>query len=197
MFKVDRELFELRFPESAVVIYPFQRGAHRLRIEASASHAPLFFYRGQPRILQDANVLRDSRQRHVESCGELADRSLEFRYVFRNYPLVDLHANAMNAALVAESAADDVFWKLHLALFENQDALDPERLIAYAVKTGVPEARARNGLHGSTRPKVEGDLSSGERSGVQGTPAFFVNGRRHGGDWSNGSLADAIARVGA
>lgn len=127
----------------------------------------------------------------------LADRSLEFRYVFRNYPLVDLHANAMNAALVAESAADDVFWKLHLALFENQDALDPERLIAYAVKTGVPEARARNGLRGSTRPKVEGDLSSGERSGVQGTPAFFVNGRRHDGDWSNGSLADAIARVGA
>lgn len=127
----------------------------------------------------------------------LADRSLEFRYVFRNYPLVDLHANAMNAALVAESAADDVFWKLHLALFENQGALDPERLIAYAVKAGVPEARARNGLHGSTRPKVEGDLSSGERSGVQGTPAFFVNGRRHDGDWSHGSLADAIARVGA
>lgn len=127
----------------------------------------------------------------------LADRSLEFRFVFRNYPLVDIHPDAMNAALVAESAADDVFWKLHLALFESQDALDPEWLIACAVKAGVPEANARNGLRGSTRPKVDGDLSSGDRSGVQGTPAFFVNGRRHEGDWTNGSLADAIARVGA
>lgn len=136
-------------------------------------------------------------------CGQAApivkalidDFGPSVRFVFRNFPLVDMHPDAMNAALVAESADEKAFWELHRTLFSNQDALGPERLIAYAREVGVSENVARQGLGGSTRNKIESDIDSGNRSGVPGTPAFFINGRLHEGDWSRGSLSRAISEV--
>lgn len=90
----------------------------------------------------------------------------------------------MNAALVAESAGTENFWVLHDALFANQDALDPNSLIGYATTAGVLENDARGGLGGATLSKIERDMDSGNSSGVQGTPTFFINGNRHEGDWS-------------
>ncbi len=119
------------------------------------------------------------------------------RYVFRNYPLTELHRNAMNAALVAESADTEDFWLLHDTLFDNQEALDPESLINFAVTAGVSENDARAALHGSTRSKVAADMQSGDRSGVQGTPTFYINGSRHDGDWGYDALREALREAGA
>ena len=119
------------------------------------------------------------------------------RFVFRNFPITELHPDAMNAALVAESASTADFWALHDALFANQAALDPESLIALAASMGVSPAKARTGLNGSTRSKIERDLASGAASGLQGTPTFFINGRLHEGEWSQEVLGDALRQAGA
>jgi len=78
-------LFELRFPESAIVFHPFERDAHGLRVEPRPTHPPLMLDRRKPGVLQNAYVLGDAGQRHVESFGELADRSLAQRETSKNF----------------------------------------------------------------------------------------------------------------
>jgi protein-disulfide isomerase len=118
---------------------------------------------------------------------EVGDR---VRFVFRNFPLTDAHPHAMAAAEAAESVAahggEEAFWSMHELLFENQDALQHDELIEYAAAAGVdPVAVADDLKSGSWRPRVERDLESGQRSGVHGTPTFYVNGRRFEGDWTD------------
>ena len=129
--------------------------------------------------------------------GLLEEYGSSVRYVFRNYPLTDLHPNAMNAALVAESADREDFWKLHDTLFDNQQMLDPKSLINFAMAAGVSENSARAALDGSTTSKVAADIQSGDRSGVQGTPSFYINGLRHDGDWSYEALREVLREAGA
>ena len=125
----------------------------------------------------------------------LAEYGESLRYVFRNYPLTELHPDALNAASVAESAETENFWVLHNVLFDNQDDLDPASLIEFAITAGVSENDARGGLGGSTRSKIAADKQSGDRSGVRGTPAFYINGWRHDGDWSYEALKEALQRA--
>jgi protein-disulfide isomerase len=118
---------------------------------------------------------------------EVGDR---VRFVFRNYPLTDAHPHARAAAEAAESVAahggEDAFWSMHELLFENQDALQQDELIEYAAASGVdPVAVADDLKSGSLRRRVERDVESARRSGVRGTPTFFVNGRRFEGDWTD------------
>ena len=126
---------------------------------------------------------------------EVGDR---VRFVFRNFPLTDAHPHAMPAAEAAESVAahggEEAFWSMHELLFENQDALQHDELIEYAAAAGVdPVAVADDLKSGSQRPRVERDLESGQRSGVRGTPTFYVNGRRFEGDWTDPSaLIEAL-----
>ena len=105
------------------------------------------------------------------------------RFVFRNFPLRAMHPNSENAAEAAESAAvEHRFWEMHDMLFENQDALDPEHLVAYAVAIGCDSKRVAVELvthEHATR--VQEDFLGGIRSGVNGTPAFFMNGVRYDG----------------
>ncbi len=129
--------------------------------------------------------------------GLISEYGEGLRYVFRNYPLVGMHPDAMNAALVAESAETKNFWVLHDLLFDNQDALDEDSLIAYATTAGVSENDARGGLGGSTRTKIEGDMRSGDRSGVQGTPSYYINGLPHTGGTSREGLDRALRAAGA
>ena len=135
---------------------------------------------------------------HVVVQQVLEDVGDEVRFVFRNFPVGELHAHAWPAAEAAESVAarggDKAFWAMHDLLFENQDALQHDDLIEYAAAAGVdPIAVADDLATAATRETVEHDVDSGRRSGVRGTPTFFVNGRRFEGDWRDpAALSDAL-----
>ena len=111
------------------------------------------------------------------------------RFVFRNFPLQESHAHAEHAAEAAESAgAQGKFWAMHDALYENQDALDDDDLVAYADEIGVDGERVARDLESGTwARRVRDDFRSGVRSGVNGTPTFFINGERYDGEWTDES----------
>ena len=115
---------------------------------------------------------------------ELGDR---LTLVFRNFPLTEAHPHAERAAESAEAAgAQGKFWEMHDQLFENQQALAPKNLVDYARQLGLDDARVERELtDGTWRPRVRGDFRGGVRSGVNGTPTFFINGERFDGDWTN------------
>ena len=118
----------------------------------------------------------------------------EIRFVFRHFPLSQMHPHAQLAAEAAEAAAaQGKFWEMHDTLYENQQSLDPQSLVAYAadLDLDVPRFEAELAEH-THQPRVREDFSSGVRSGVNGTPSFFINGRRHDGPWDLESLAAAI-----
>lgn len=121
------------------------------------------------------------------------------RYVPRHFPLSQIHPHALLAAQAAEAAgAQQMFWPMHSTLFENQDALDPEALIVYADALGLRVPRfteeLRNGVH---LPKVQEDFRSGVRSGVNGTPTFFINGVRLDRGWDVAALTAAVRAAAA
>ena len=130
------------------------------------------------------------------------------RFVFRNFPLSELHPHAAHAAEAAESvgahAGEAAYWKMHHAIFEHQqdsdDALDDEHLVRYAADAGADSAQVRSDLaSGIHRARVRSDFLSGARSGVNGTPTFFINGLRFEGDWTSpsefASALDDAAKV--
>jgi protein-disulfide isomerase len=106
-------------------------------------------------------------------------------FVFRNFPLDDIHPNAQHSAEAAEAAAaQDKFWEMHDYLFEHQKALDDSHLLQYAEKLGLDTNKFKNEMSGHTyAPLIKESLKSGIDSGVQGTPTFFVNGNRYQDSW--------------
>jgi len=121
----------------------------------------------------------------------------KLRFVFRNFPLTQLHAHAELAAETAEAAAaQGKFWEMHGALFEHQRALELDHLVGYATKLGLDTKRIVQDLERHTyRARVEEDFVSGARSGVHGTPTFFINGVRFDGDWNSGELAAVLTKL--
>jgi protein-disulfide isomerase len=119
----------------------------------------------------------------------------QLRLVFRHFPLANAHPHAQHAAEMAEAAADrGQFWAMHRLLYENQDALADRDLIGYAERVGIDPAWAAAALRSHTyAERVREDFLSGVRSGVNGTPTFFVNGVRHDGPWDEASLLEALA----
>jgi protein-disulfide isomerase len=120
----------------------------------------------------------------------LAELGDEVRFVFRNFPLAEVHPHAQVAAEAAESVAahggTDTFWAMHDMLFENQDALEPDALLEYATAVGAdPNVVANDLASGAMTEHVRKDFRGGVRSGVNGTPTFFVNGRRFDGNWGD------------
>jgi protein-disulfide isomerase len=116
------------------------------------------------------------------------------RFVFRNFPLAEIHPHAQHAAEAAEAAAgQDLFWEMHDAIFEHQHRLDDRHLVQYARDIGADEQRIHDELasHAHTA-RVREDFLSGVRSGVNGTPTFFINGVRHDASWELDVLAEAL-----
>ena len=104
------------------------------------------------------------------------------KIVFRDFPLNSIHPQAQKASEAAECAyelgGNDAFWKYHNKLFENQDALDVASLKKYAVEIGLDANKFNSCLDsGKKASEVAKDLADGEKAGVTGTPAFFINGR--------------------
>ena len=123
----------------------------------------------------------------------------DVRYVWRHLPLNDVHPHAQLAAEAAEAAADQgAFWEMHDLLLDNQDALRPDDLIAYAEQLGLDVERFTNSLreHGGAA-RVAEDVDSADLSGVSGTPTFFINGRRQHGAYDIASLSAAVRAAGA
>ena len=107
------------------------------------------------------------------------------RFVFRNFPLTKAHPHAQNAAEAAEAAAaQGRFWEMHDVLFENQEKLGDNNLIRYANKLGLDATRFQSELSGHVHEaRVREDFMSGVRSGVNGTPGFFINGVPYNGSY--------------
>lgn len=116
------------------------------------------------------------------------------RFVYRHFPLTQIHPHAEPAAEASESAAaQHAFWKMHHIIFENQDALEDPDLIRYAAAIGIDAARVAKDLAAGTwEARVQRDFASGVRSGVNGTPTFFINGLRHDGPNDLQSLLAAL-----
>jgi protein-disulfide isomerase len=116
------------------------------------------------------------------------------RFVFRNFPLSESHPHAQHAAEAAESAgAHGRFWEMHDTLFEHQRALLDRHLVEYATSVGLDptvfEEELRSHAH---KARVREDFMSGIRSGVNGTPTFFINGVRFDDSWDADTLTDAL-----
>jgi protein-disulfide isomerase len=116
------------------------------------------------------------------------------RFVFRHFPLTEVHPHAEIAAECAEFAgAAGRFWDMHDALFENQNRLSVTTIFLIGEELGLPEAAIRSALEtGQYRNKVRSEFMGGIRSGVNGTPAFFINGVRHDSVYDYASLVSGI-----
>ena len=118
----------------------------------------------------------------------------ELRSVFRNFPLGEIHPHAVQAAEAAEAAAaQGRFWEMHDRLYENQQRLDTSDLLSHAQSLGLDVARVQADLdeHAHER-QIRNDFLSGVRSGVNGTPTFFINGMRHNGSYDLETLLGAL-----
>jgi protein-disulfide isomerase len=123
----------------------------------------------------------------------------QLRFVFRHFPLTTVHPHAEPAAEAAEAAgAQGKFWAMHDTLYENQQRLGATHLLAYAGALGLEIGRFTDELSKRLHArKVREDFMSGVRSGVNGTPCFFINGVRHDGPWDFAVLLAALERAAA
>ena len=115
--------------------------------------------------------------------------------MFRNFPITQIHPHAQQAAEAAEAAStQNKFWDMHDYLFEHQKALDNVDLEQYAKKIQIGNISTfKNELEQHIyASRVREDFLSGVRTGVNGTPTFFINGIRYDDSWDAESLEGAI-----
>ena len=125
-------------------------------------------------------------------------RGDELRYVYRHFPRGTIHPHAQKAAEAAEAAGTQgMFWPIHDMLFANQRELGTPDLIRYVHLLGLDAHRVQQELAADRyAPRVERDVASGRASGVDSTPAIFVNGARYGGIHETDVLVAALQRAG-
>jgi protein-disulfide isomerase len=128
--------------------------------------------------------------------AQMGDR---LRFVFRNFPISTSHPHAEQAAEAAEAAAaQGRFWEMHDHLYEHQRHLEAGDLRTYAEELGLDVERFDRELAENVHAaRVREDFMSGVRSGVNGTPTFYVDGNRHDGSYDLDSLVAALERAGA
>ena len=121
------------------------------------------------------------------------------RFVFRNFPITTAHPHAEQAGEAAEAAAaQGQFWPMHDLLYENQRHLETDDLIAYASRLGLDVSRFQRELADHVHAaRVREDFMSGVRSGVNGTPTFYIDGERYEGAYDAEPLLDALKQAAA
>jgi len=130
-----------------------------------------------------------------EIMKEIGDDKICF--VFRNFPLNDIHPHAQHAAEASEAAAaQDRFWQMHDYLFEHQKALDDGHLLEYAQKVGLKAIRKfkEDISRHVYAPLIEESLKGGIDSGVEGTPTFFINGDRYEDSFELKTFSETIQK---
>jgi protein-disulfide isomerase len=118
----------------------------------------------------------------------------QLRFVYRNFPLTGIHPHALHAALAAEAAATQgKFWEMHDYIFHHQHTLEDADLEQFAGAVGLDMQQfARDIGEQLSLARIEEDVEGGERSGVQGTPTFFINGVLYRGSWEHDALLAAL-----
>jgi protein-disulfide isomerase len=121
----------------------------------------------------------------------------KLRFVFRNFPITTSHPHAEQAAETAEAAAaQGRFWEMHDLLYENQRQLGDQDLRGYAQRLGLDlESFDRELAEHVHAARVREDFMSGVRSGVNGTPTFYVNGTRYDDPYDADTLLAALERA--
>ncbi len=121
----------------------------------------------------------------------------KLRFVYRNFPLVQIHPHALHSAEAAEAAdAQGKFWEMHDYIFHHQHTLEDADLRRFAEAVGLNVAQYEQDMAGHGHlARIEADVESGEESGVGGTPTFYINGTRHDGSWEQEVLLSAIERA--
>ena len=129
-------------------------------------------------------------QAHFRSCWSL-------RLVFRDMPLTNVHPHAELSAETAEAVAlPGKFWPVHDLLFENRRDLSEASLLRYAEEVGADANElATAQAQGVVQQRVREDVESGIRSGVNGTPTFFVNVERYDSSWAFEPLQEFLLEV--
>lgn len=142
-------------------------------------------------------------KRHEPSIAQaLKDFPNDVRVVYREYPLTSIHQNAEKAAEAAECAGklagNDAFWKMHDKLFERSPDLAVDSLVAMAKEIGLNQSAFKSCLDsGSMKARIDADTASGNDSGVEGTPATFINGQLVSGAVPYTTLKSQIQAAGA
>jgi protein-disulfide isomerase len=116
------------------------------------------------------------------------------RFVFRHFPLEEVHSHALGAALAAECAGGQgKFWEMHDLLFANQDHLKPPQLRSYAQRLQLDLARYTAEMDDQVYlQRIREHQDGARRSGVRATPTFFVNGRLQDVSFGMRALFDAV-----
>jgi protein-disulfide isomerase len=119
------------------------------------------------------------------------------RFVFRHFPLEEVHPHALHAALAAEAAAGQgKFWEMHDLLFDNQQHLTLGQLHGYARRLELDVVRFEADMADEARlRRVREQIDGGRRSGVRATPTFFLNARIADVSFGMQSLEDAVDAV--
>ena len=119
------------------------------------------------------------------------------RFVYRNFPLIEIHPMAEPAAEAAEFAASKGrYWEMHDSIFAHQRRLSVALLAELAGRLEMDESEAAAAIRESRfSERIEGDLDGGVRSGVHGTPTFFINGEGYAGSWEFEELSAAIDKA--
>ncbi len=115
-------------------------------------------------------------------------------FVYRNFPLTQVHEYAMAAAEAAEAAGGQgKFWEMHNQIYTNQDVLDIDHLYGFAKTIGLDMERFDRDMADETyEDKIHADFQSGVRSGVNGTPTLFINGNRYDGPIDARAIREAL-----
>jgi protein-disulfide isomerase len=119
----------------------------------------------------------------------------KLRFVFRNFPVTQAHPYALIAAKAAEAAAlQGKFWEMHDLLYEQQTFLEPDILPSWAKRIGLDLDKFGIDIKqgGIVEKRIKEDRQSGIRSGVNGTPTFYINGTRYDGSPDYASLLAAL-----
>jgi protein-disulfide isomerase len=114
----------------------------------------------------------------------------QLRFVYRNFPLTEIHPHALHAALAAEAAeAQGKFWQMHDYIFHHQHTLADADLAQFAEAVDLDlQQYARALADQRALARIKEEVEGGERSGVQGTPTFFINGALYRDSWEHDIL---------
>lgn len=116
------------------------------------------------------------------------------RFIFRHFPLEEVHPHAINAAEAAESAGGQhKFWPMHDLLFDNQAHLKPQHLASYAERISLEMSRYKSEMADHIYlQRIREHMQGARDSGVRATPTFFINGRIHDVSFGIRSLFDGV-----
>ncbi len=119
------------------------------------------------------------------------------RFIFRNFPIVDSHPHAGIAAITAEFAGNKgKFWEMHDLLYENQEHLELSDLLGYAESLNLSSSELQSAIENEIfDKKIQNDFMGGVRSGVNGTPSFFINNHRFNGPFTYEDLLRSLDDV--